>query len=264
LAGFAYDSVLAEEITMARRFAAGISLLVMACALGVRGTEAQPAFSVAVIHPSSQEVKFERDGKTDLQPGHLVMKDVTVQTCIKWAYGVQRSQVVGSDALEEIHYDIEAKADEPVKEEQLKLMMQTLLAERFGLKFHREKRELKGYAMTVIKPSSKLHPSEGDGTMYRENSAIGTVAKFITMQEFADFMAGPLEAPVQDQTGLKGKYDLVLDFTKYIPMEERAMKPEFTGIIFAAMQGELGLKLQSEKVTVDVLVVDHVEKPSGN
>ena len=73
-----------------------------------------------------------------------------------------------------------------------------------------------------------------------------------------------LEAPVQDQTGLKGKYDLVLDFTKYIPMEERAMKPEFTGIIFAAMQGELGLKLQSEKVTVDVMVVDHVEKPSEN
>jgi uncharacterized protein (TIGR03435 family) len=250
---------------MGRRIGAELGLLLVACALLVRGVEAQqPAFSVAVIRPSAQDVKFERDGKTDTQPGHLMMKDVTVQTCIKWAYGVQRAQVIGPDDLEQIHYDIEAKADEPADEAQLKLMLQTLLAERFGLKFHREKRELKGYAMTVVKPSSKLHPSEGDGKMYRENSAVGTVAKFITMQEFADFMAGPLETPVQDQTGLKGKYDLVLDFTKYLPMEERAMKPDFTGIIFAAMQGELGLKLQSEKIIVDVMVVDHVEKPSEN
>jgi len=249
---------------MTRRFAAGIGLLVIASALLACSAQAQSAFSVAVIRPSSEEVKFERDGKTDTQPGHLVMKDVTVQTCIKWAYGVQRAEVVGPDSLEQDRYDIEAKAEEPVKDEQLKLMLQTLLAQRFGLKFHREKKELKGYAMTLIKPSTKLHPSEGDGKMFRENSANGTVAKFITMQEFADFMAGPLEAPVQNQTGLQGKYDLVLDFTKYIPMEAHSMSPEFTGVIFAAMQGELGLKLQSEKITVDVMVVDHVEKPSAN
>jgi len=246
------------------RFGLGLGACVLASALWAPGVQAQPSFAVAVIRPSSEDVKFERDGKTETQPGHLMMKDVTVQTCIKWAYGVQRAQVAGPDELEQTHYDIEAKADEPVHDEQLKLMMQTLLAERFGLKFHREKRELKGYAMTRIKPSDKLHPSAGDGKMYRENSAVGTVAKFITMQEFADFMAGPLETPVQDQTGLKGKYDLALDFTNYIPMEERTMRPDMQGVIFAAMQGELGLKLQSEKVTVDVLVVDHLQKPSEN
>ena len=249
---------------MTWRFRAGLSLLASASALCVPMAHAQPPFAVAVIRPSSQDVKFERDGKTDTLPGHVMMRDVTVQTCIKWAYGVQRAQVVGPDELEQIHYDIEAKADEPVPDEQLKLMMQTMLAERFGLKFHRERRELKGYAMTLIKPSAKLHPSVGDGKMYRENSAVGTVAKFITLQEFADFMAGPLETPVQDQTGLKGKYDLVLDFTNYIPMEERTMRPDMMGVVFAAMQGELGLKLQSEKVTVDVLVVDHLQKPSEN
>lgn len=236
----------------------------LAGAMWVPGAQAQPSFAVAVIRPSGEAVKFERDGKTETQPGHLMMKDVTVQTCIKWAYGVQRAQVVGPDVLEQDRYDIEAKADEPANDEQMKLMLQALLAERFGLKFHREKRELKGYAMTLIKPSSKLHPSEGDGKMFRENSAVGTVAKFITMQEFADFMAGPLETPVQDQTGLEGKYDLVLDFTKYLPMEERVMKPDMLSIVFAAMQGELGLKLQPEKVTVDVMVVDHLEKPSAN
>ena len=249
---------------MTWRFGASLILLTLAGTLMVPGMLAQPSFAVAVIRPSGQDVKFERDGKTETQPGHLLMKDVTVQTCIKWAYGVQRAQVVGPGDLEQIHYDIEAKADEPVRDAQLKMMVQTLLAERFGLKFHREQKELKGYAMTLIKPSAKLHPSVGDGTMYRENSAVGTVAKFITLQEFADFMAGPLETPVQDQTGLKGKYDLALDFTNYIPMEERTMRPDMQGVIFAAMQGELGLKLQSEKVTVDVIVVDHLQRPSEN
>jgi uncharacterized protein (TIGR03435 family) len=246
---------------MTAKFLLGLGLYLL---IGGLRSEAQPAFSVAVIRPSSHEVKFERDGKTEIQPGHLLMKDVTVQTCIKWAYDVQRSQVIGPQELEQTHYDIEAKADEPATPAQMKLMMQTLLAQRFGLKFHRDKRELKGYAMTVAKGGSKMQPSQGDGVPSRQNSANGTVAKFMTMQEFGDFIAGPLEGPVVDKTGLTGKYDFALDFTNYLPTDERVMRPELTTIIFAAMQGELGLKLEAQKLMVDVMVVDHLEKPSEN
>ena len=249
---------------MTWRFGAGLSFFALAGALCVPMVQAQPSFAVAVIRPSSQDVKFERDGKTETQPGHLLMKDVTVQTCIKWAYDVQRSQVIGPEALERIHYDIEAKADEPATQAQMKLMMQILLAQRFGLKFHRDKKELKGYAMTVAKGGNKMQPSQGDGVPYRQNSANGTVVKFMTMQEFGDFMAGPLEGPVVDKTGLTGKYDFTLDFSSYLPTDERAMRPEFTTIIMAAMQGELGLKLEAQKLIVDVMVVDHLEKPSEN
>src|SRR5882762_787855 len=104
-----------------------LGMLVLAMAAS--SASAQITFAVASIRPSSQQVQFERDGKTDLTPGTLRMHDVTIQTCIKWAYGVQRAQVVGSDDLEQIHYDIEAKSDEPVKPEAMKLMMQALLTD---------------------------------------------------------------------------------------------------------------------------------------
>jgi uncharacterized protein (TIGR03435 family) len=87
------------------------------------------------------------------------------------------------------------------------------------------------------------------------------------MKEFGDFMAGPLQAPVVDMTGLKGKYDFVLDFTAYLPPGEHVMKLEFddsTGIIIAAVRGELGLDLKSKKENVEVLVIDRVERPSAN
>ena len=87
------------------------------------------------------------------------------------------------------------------------------------------------------------------------------------MQEWADFISGPMRMPVVDMTGLKGRYDFSLDFTAWLPGGENVMNVVFdnaNGIMIAAMQGELGLKLESRKETVDVLMIDHVEKPSAN
>lgn len=246
------------------RFVARVGLWVLAIALCVTGVQAQPSFAVASIHPSGQSVKFERDGKTDTSPGHLLMKDVTVQTCIKWAYGVQRSQVIGPAWIESEHIDIDAKADEPADVPQLKLMLQALLADRFKLTFHHDKKELKGFVMTVAKAGLKMHPSPPDAAHVWQNSANGTVATGITMREFADYMAGPMEAPIVDETGLPGKYDFTLDFTNYLPSDMHVMTGEATGVLIAAMQGELGLKVEGRRTMVDVMVVDHVEKPSDN
>lgn len=244
-----------------RRFILGLCLFSSGVAAQA---EAQPAFSVAVVRPSNKEVKFERDGKTDTQPGHLLMKDVTVQTCIKWAFGVQRSQVIGPPWIETDHFDIDAKADDPVGIPQLKLMLQALLADRFKLTFHPAKKEEHGFVLTVAKSGLKMQKAAGDGEKSWQNSANGTVAKSVTMQEFADYMAGPLEGPVVNETGLEGKYDFTLDFTSYLPAEERTMRAEMTGIILAALQGELGLKLEARKTMVDVMVVDRVDRPSEN
>jgi uncharacterized protein (TIGR03435 family) len=224
-------------------------------------------FSAASIRPSAGQVQFEHDGKTEISPGNLRMRDVTVATCIKWAYGVQDSQILGPDWLQSEHFDIIARADEPVPGEQLKLMMGALLADRFKLTFHRQTKELRSYAMTVAKGGHKLHESTGESKPFRENSAIGTVVKATTMKEFADFIAGPLQTPVVDMTGLNGRYDFALDFTPYLPGGEHVMKLEFdnaTGIIIASLKGELGLDLESRKENVEVLVIDHVEKPSEN
>jgi uncharacterized protein (TIGR03435 family) len=224
-------------------------------------------FSVASIRPSAGQVQFEHDGKTEITPGAIAMRDVTVATCIKFAYDVQDSQISGPDWLQSDHFDILAKADSPVAKDQLKLMMRALLADRFKLAFHKQNKELSAYAMTIAKSGHKLKEAASDERMSRENSAIGTVARAMTTKEFADFMSGPLQMPVVDATGLPGRYDFALDFTPYLPGGEQVMKVSFdnnNGIIIAAMQGELGLKLDSKKEMVEVLVIDHVEQPSAN
>ncbi len=243
-------------------------LRIAACALfGRYAIASAQSFSVASIRPSAEQVQFEHDGKTETSPGSLRMRDVTVATCIKWAYAVQDSQIAGPEWLQSEHFDIVAKTDEPVGDEQMKVMMRSLLADRFRLAFHRQDKELRSYVMTVAKGGARFHESAAGTSPSRENSAIGTVAKAITLKEFGDFMAGPLQAPVVDMTGLTGKYDLVLDFTAYLPQGEHVMKTEFdntTGIIIAALRGELGLNLESKKETVEILAIDHVERPSAN
>jgi uncharacterized protein (TIGR03435 family) len=241
-------------------------ILICSGGLGV-ARAAEPVFAVASIKPSAAEVKFEHDGKTEVFPGAVTMHDVTVATCIKWAYEVQDSQISGPAWLQSDHFDILARADGAVGLDQLRPMMRSLLADRFKLSFHRQDKELRSFLMTVAKGGHKLHESAEGTAPSRQNSAIGTTVKAMTMGEFANFIAGPLQLPVVDMTGLTGKYDFSLDFTPYLPANERVMKMEFAeanGIIAAAMQGELGLKLESKKELVNVMVVDHVEKPSEN
>jgi uncharacterized protein (TIGR03435 family) len=239
-----------------------LSLLLAAGGPLLQAAAADPAFAVTSIRPSAAPVPFEHDGRTETSPGALSMRDVSVITCIKWAYGVGEAQVAGPAWLQSERYDILAKADGPVGDEQLKLMLRTLLAERFKLAFQRETRELRGYALTVAKGAHKLHEAENAGNPFRQNSATGMIARSMTMSEFADFIAGPLQTPVVDKTGLKGRYDFAIDFTAYLPTD--GTRPDTIGIIMAALQGELGLKLESQKMSTEVLVINHAEKPSAN
>jgi uncharacterized protein (TIGR03435 family) len=232
--------------------------------VGVGAASAQPAFAVASIRPSSAQVQFEHDGITETTPGSVRMRDVTVATCITWAYGVQHGQVSGPAWMENEHWDIQAKADGAVKDEQLKLMMRALLQERFGLAFHRERKELRAYVLTVGKGERKLRQADAAESPLRTNSAMGSVVRALTMQEFADFLSQPLQKPVVDRTGLPGRWDFAFDFTNYLPRREGEERPDFEGVLNATLQGEVGLKLESEKTLVDVLVVDRVEKPSAN
>lgn len=249
-------------------FGWSMALLLAGAVFAGKSVAQQPAFAAATIKLSAESVKFEHDGRTETSPGTLKMQDVTVDTCIKWAYGVQDSQISGPGWMRSERYDIVAKADGPVEDEGMKNMMRTLLVERFKLSFHHEDKELRALVMTVANGHSKLSPAAApDGKPFRQNSANGTVARSTTMQELADFLSGPLQMPVVDETGLSGRYDFDLDFTTYLPETARTMdgtKPDTTGIVKAALQGELGLKLEAHKAQVQVMVVDHVEKPSEN
>jgi uncharacterized protein (TIGR03435 family) len=238
-------------------------LLAMLVCAGV--TEAQAAFAVALIRPSAQSVKFESDGETKFTPGTIQMRDVTIETCIKWAYGVQRAQVSGPGMLRQDRYDITAKYEGTATLDEMKAMMRTLLTERFALVFHREKKELRSFGLVVAKGGVKpaLKQATADEVPMRQNSAMGSTARATTMQEFADFLSGPTEKPVVDKTGLAGRWDFAFDFTKYMTEPPKGLD-DFLLVLNETLQGELGLKLEAEKDVVDVMVVDKVEKASAN
>jgi uncharacterized protein (TIGR03435 family) len=242
-----------------------IGLLSFSALAGVKAAGQTPtAFDVASIRPSSGDMKFERNGKTEAAHGTLAMRDVTVSTCIQWAYGVSQAQIQGPASLTDVHYDITAKTDPDATEKQMRLMLRTLLSDRFKLALHVEKKELHVYSLVVSKGGVKMHPSAPGGTMSRENSATGMVARSITMRELADYLSDPLNAPLTDETGLQGAYDLTIDFTPYVDMERGDVRPDPAAVLKAALRGDLGLDLVKGMKSVDVMVVDHVEPPSSN
>jgi uncharacterized protein (TIGR03435 family) len=192
------------------------------------------------------------------------MHDVTVSSCIQWAYGKPGVLVAGPGTLTDARYDITAKTDPHATKEQMQEMLRTLLSERFKLAFHVEKKELRVYTLTAAKSGIKMKPSAPGVEMHHENSATGMVANSITMQELADYLSDPLNAPLTDGTGLPGRYDFIIDFTPYVNMEQSDVRPDPVSVLRSALRGDLGLDLVQGKAVVDVMVVDHVEAPSNN
>jgi uncharacterized protein (TIGR03435 family) len=154
-------------------------------------------------------------------------------------------------------------------------MLQKLLAERFKLTFHHDKRELSVYALTLGKTGSKLTKNEGGGPLPAlffgpAQGGISLPARNATMAEFAGVMQqAVLDRPVVDQTGIEGRYDCVLkwapddsQFGGHPPGATQADSP--LPNLSNAMQEQLGLRLDATKAPVDVLVIDRAEKPSEN
>jgi len=239
-------------------------LLILAAIALTVAAHAQTAFDVATIRPSSGQVQFERSGKTVFDHGTLSMHDVTVSSCIELAYGVPQPIVKGPSSIKDVHYDIIAKAAPDTTKEQMHLMLQTLLADRFHLAFHREQKELRAYTLNIMKGGIKIQPAPPGGTMSHENTATSFIAHSITMQEFIDYLAEPLGVPLTDETHLTGRYDFVLDFKPYADLENNPTPPDPISFVNAALKDELGLELIKHQDQVNLLVVDHIDPPTSN
>lgn len=187
------------------------------------------------------------------------MRNIRLRSALKWAYHVQTEQVSGPAWLDSERYAIIAKAGEPVSEERLRLMLQPLLTERFQIKLHRESREMPVFVLSVDKGGPKFQPSveagEG-GTRY--GIAKKVIAAKATLSQFADSLTNPLRAVVLDETGLEGRYDFTLDLDVYEPGD--IAPEEMPGIVARGLREELGLRLETRKTPVPVLVVDHAER----
>jgi uncharacterized protein (TIGR03435 family) len=225
---------------------------------------ADPSFEVATIKPSRPD---EHGPRYNFQ-GRFFVIHVSLSDLLKFSYGLQQSQIAkAQDWINSESYDITAKPDaegEP-SIKQWESMVKKLMADRFQLKFHYEKREQSVYLLTVANTGPKLTKSDSSGS---GGMGFGPPGNFgatnASMADIADALGqGVLNRPVLDQTGLTGKFSLRLAWTPDGPAPV-AENPNAPPDFFQAIQEQLGLKVTSTKALVDVLVIDHAERPSAN
>lgn len=233
---------------------------------------ARPGFEAASVRPSQREVGPDYNNQIAYSPDRFTGRNVTLKRLMAEAWHCQMNQIVGPPWLDRNEYDVEARVPEGADREQIALMLQKFLTERFRLKEHSEAREMRVYELTVGKDGPKIQPVQ-PGTAA---AAAGPGLHFHgDMRQFADLLAvqfsipamqspseparaGGAQIPVLDKTGLQGIYDFSVD-----------QRPELGTDAFTGwkrvLEDQLGLKIESRKGGVPVVIVDSAAKtPTAN
>ena len=235
-----------------------------------------PAFDVASVkasqpgppgEPGRGGVRVRRDN-IQVSPGSVTMRSVTLKSAIRWAWHVSEFQVSGPDWLDSERFEITGKAPGPATEEQLRLMMQTLLRERFKLVLHRQTKELSAYVLVVGKNGPKVRETktEGEASIDINQRQLSVNVQRAPVSQLIDMMSNLLRAPVIDMTGLTGRYDLTLNVAKYVgDMAARGQSIDSApadpvALVSMILQDELGLKLEARKMPLELVIVDRAEK----
>ncbi|MBZ5575050.1 MAG: TIGR03435 family protein [Acidobacteriia bacterium] len=242
--------------------------LLLAAAAAVCQPLPHPTFDVASIR-ASPPGRFGGNPilgeNIQALPGSLVMRHVTLKACIQWAYHVFEYQVSGPDWIGSESYDIAAKAAGPAEEQELRVMLQALLADRFHLTFHRQTKDTRVYVLSVAKGGPKFHESAAgaEAKVEPDQKALRVKVSSVPVSLLIDPLSRIFLTPVVDRTGLAGRYDVAIDVAKYIPQSGEKVDP--LSIVQTAVQEDLGLKLEAGKMPLDFLIVDRAEKaPTDN
>jgi len=228
-------------------------------------------FDVASVKPSANVAGPDANNRFTFSPSGITARNATLRRLIAEAYHLQLRQVLGPGWLDQNEYDIDAKAAGRVGEEERSSMLRSLLSDRFGLKQHRETRELRMYELVVDRGGQKIQPSARDEAPKSEpgmrfHGDLRRLADVIAIQLTIAMpddparpgRAGGTPAPVLDKTGLSGTYDFSVD----IRPEPGA---DMLTLWQRVLRDKLGLRLESRRGPVEVLVVDSAEKvPTGN
>jgi uncharacterized protein (TIGR03435 family) len=245
-----------------------VLLLFLATRLTYAQTPTPPAFEVATIKPAAPSP----DGHTHINyppNNRFSATNITLLTLMQWAYGMPERQILqGPSWLSSTRFDIQAEADIGDKMKSLtseqgnelkRRMVQALLVDRFQLKLHTENRTLPAYDLVVAKGGTKLQPSQSNGKSF----GIGRThfeGQGLDMTSIAEDLSKITGRVVVDKTGLTGRYDFKLLWTA----DDAPATDSEPPTLFTAIQEQLGLKLESAKEPVPVLVIDHVDQPSPN
>jgi uncharacterized protein (TIGR03435 family) len=232
---------------------------------------ASTSFEVVSVRPSQHEVGPDYNNQIAVSSGEFTGRNATLKRLIAEAWRCQLSQVIGPAWLDRNEYDISARLPEGASSEQIPLMLRSLLADRFGLKRHGDTRPMRVYELTVAQGGPRIHPikpgdASASGPGFHFHGDMRQFADLLTIQFSIPAPASPTEPvraggspiPVLDKTGLEGTYDFSVGF-----------KPELGTDIFTswkrALEDQLGLKIDSRKADVPVVVVDDAAKvPTAN
>jgi uncharacterized protein (TIGR03435 family) len=208
-------------------------------------------------------VKLDTSGSahsgSDATKGQIVITNLTIERLIERAYGVKPTQVSGPGWLNDVHVDIVAKFPPDTKDSDHPAMLRTLLEDRFKLAVHRETKELPGYALVVAKGGFKLKPVEVDDDDTRhQGGRIQTLsAKGTSMATLADLVSRYLNILVIDKSNVAGVYNFDLRWSTEDSPAETVDQPPTLPVVLEEI---LGLRMQPQKVPVEVIVVDRVER----
>jgi len=244
-----------------------------------------PAFEVAAIRENQSDHTARSHIISSPNNGRFTAINAPLMMLIQFAFGIPESRILGAPSwISTTKFDIDAKADTSVDDQlsvlgsdrgkaQKRLMLQALLAERFQLRAHPETRELPMYALVVARSGPKSLESKANGTTIDGgNGRIQVQGGENTIALLAEQLANSLGRPVVDQTGIQGRYNITLKWTPDNSADPKLNGTELAAAaldapaasFFTAIQEQLGLKLEPRKGPVQVLIIDHVERPSAN
>jgi uncharacterized protein (TIGR03435 family) len=265
-----------------------------AAVAGAQSTEPPlPKFEIASVKPSGpQSVRGSQGGPGTKDPTHYSFRSATLRDLIAIAWNIQYFQISSKSAVDKDRFDVVVNVPEGATRDQFRLMMRSLLAERFQLKTHIESKDFPAYEVVIAKSGLKLQES-GGASESRKPAALpegfptlpagpGLVSNFSSsgayqlirmrgqqqpISALARMLRSPGEEPIVDKTGLAGKYDFTLEYTMDMPGARPGGEadPPVAPAIFTALQEQLGLQLVARKLPFDVVVVESFERiPTGN
>jgi uncharacterized protein (TIGR03435 family) len=264
---------------------AAITALAAPVAIGLVNARSARAQSTAAVVPAFEvaSVKLMDDGTGARNSRNIygpqgIDFGCSLAFIIGEAYNFPVGRIIGPQSLTKEAlwgslsrgYVIAAKAAQPVSKDQLRLMLQSLLADRFQLAMHRESRTSPVYKLVVATGGPKLEESQSGGSFSMSASDNGFVFRNAESIRISSFLSGRVNRIVVDQTGLKGFYDFTLKMPEDLRLTSPGVKTQGVSVdsppagAFADALKQLGLQLVAGTLPVDYLVVDHVEQPSGN
>jgi uncharacterized protein (TIGR03435 family) len=245
-----------------------IRMLIVMAALA--GSTFGQAFEVASVREADPALVRIR-GTIEPNPGSLIIRNTTLRDAIRWAYdqdGARIGVMGGPQWADSARYDIVAKPPTASSNNQLRVMLRTLLADRFKLVVRAERIDNAVYALIIDPKGHTLRPSKTEGPLSRQRDTTGIAFRNTTMSDLQRFLltVPGLDRPVINRTGVDGAFDFKLAILDVAPTEKAGNEAIVAnGILpYADALAPLGLKLDPQNVPLDVITIEKVERPAEN